>query len=45
VNRSISNIQSIAEESSAGAEQTTKTSEDVAHLSAELQALVGQFKV
>ena len=45
VNSGINSIQCIAEETSAGAEQTTKTSEEVAHLSANLQTLVGQFKV
>jgi len=45
VNRSITSIQDIATETSTGSQQTTKTSEEVANLSANLQMLVGQFKI
>ena len=45
VNRNINNIQHVSEGTSVGAEQTTRTSTEVARLSVHLQSLVQQFKV
>ncbi|MCE2593672.1 methyl-accepting chemotaxis protein [Motilimonas cestriensis] len=45
VSRNIVNIKNVAEETSAGAEQTRITSQEVAKLSSNLQRLVAQFKV
>jgi len=45
VSRNITNIQSIAQETSTGAEEANRTSHEVAQLSSELQKLVAQFKV
>lgn len=45
VSRNISNIRSISEKTSTGAEEANATSHDVAELSSDLQRLVSQFKV
>ncbi|HEC12709.1 MAG TPA: methyl-accepting chemotaxis protein [Acidiferrobacteraceae bacterium] len=45
INRNITSITEIAHETSTGAQQTASASEDLARLGAELQGLVGQFKV
>ena len=45
INRNVVNIGQVAEETSEGAQQTAASSEDLARLGAELQGLVGRFKV
>ncbi len=45
IQRNVINIQRIADETSLGAEQTTNASVELATLSAQLSALVGQFKL
>lgn len=45
INRNISNIALIAEENASSTTQTTETSQSLAQLANELQALVNQFKV
>ncbi len=45
IQRNVINIQTIANETSQGAEQTASASAELANLSAQLSALVGQFKL
>jgi methyl-accepting chemotaxis protein len=45
INRSIVNINQVAEQSAAGAEQTAAASEDLARLADQLKSLVDRFKV
>lgn len=45
INRNITNISGMANETSAGAQQTATASGDLARLGAELQHVVGRFKV
>ncbi|HED16365.1 MAG TPA: methyl-accepting chemotaxis protein [Gammaproteobacteria bacterium] len=45
INRNITNITEMANETTAGAQQTSTASGDLARLGTELQGLVGQFKV
>jgi len=45
IQRNVFNIQEIAEETSAGSDQTRKASEELARLGANLSVLVGQFKI
>ncbi|MFQ5642684.1 MAG: methyl-accepting chemotaxis protein [Thiogranum sp.] len=45
INRNITNISEMASETSTGAQQTATASGDLARLGAELQKVVGQFKV
>ncbi len=45
VQRSVVNIQSISEETSAGTSQTSKASAELAQLSEKLNGLVGQFRI
>ena len=43
--KNVVNIQNIAEETSAGAEQTAQASAELARLGSRLSVLVGQFKL
>ena len=45
INRNVSNIQDISEQTASGAEQTATASADLARLGEQLSDLVGQFKV
>ncbi|MDH4273837.1 MAG: methyl-accepting chemotaxis protein [Gammaproteobacteria bacterium] len=45
INRNIINIRSVADQSSRGAEETTKASETLAQLAVQMQTAVGRFKV
>lgn len=45
INRNVVNIQSISEQTAAGAEQTSTASAELAQLGEQLQRLVGQFRV
>ena len=45
INRNLNNIQTIAEQTAAGAEQTAGSSTELSRLGEELRGLVGQFKV
>ncbi|MFO7603184.1 MAG: methyl-accepting chemotaxis protein [Gammaproteobacteria bacterium] len=45
INKNITSISQISEQTSAGADQTTTASEELARLAADLQRLVGQFKI
>ena len=45
IQRNVINIETIAEETSAGTEQTSNASAELAHLGLRLRTLVGQFKV
>lgn len=45
IQRNVVNIQNIAEETSAGAEQTNNASAELARLGGQLSTLVGQFKI
>jgi methyl-accepting chemotaxis protein len=45
INRNITNINNIAQETAEGAGQTATASEELAGLAMRLQGLVGQFKV
>jgi len=45
IQRNVINIQTIAEETAEGAEQTSQASEEVANLGKQLNVLVGQFRV
>jgi len=45
IQRNVVNIQTIAEETSAGAEQTSQASLEVARLGEQLRAMVSQFKI
>ncbi len=44
INRNVVHITEIAQKTSSGAEQTSAAANELAHLSSNLQALVGQFK-
>ena len=45
MNKNIVNIHSLAQNNATGAAQTTSASEELAQLAAQLQQLVGQFKI
>lgn len=45
INRNIVTVSEIAEQTSVGSQQTAATSEELAQLAAQLQSLVGQFRV
>jgi len=45
INRNISNISQVAEQNTENANQTSRASEELAHLASELQSLVAQFKL
>ena len=45
INRNITNIQMVSEETTEGVEQTARASQEVATLSADLQKLMSNFKV
>lgn len=45
INRNIVNISHVAERNAENAQQTSRASEDLAHLATELQTLVSQFKI
>ena len=45
INKNIVNISQVADQNTENAEQTSKASEELAHLASELQNLVAQFKV
>lgn len=45
MNKNIINIHSLAESNASGAAQTTSASAELAKLAAQLQQLVGQFKI
>ncbi len=45
INRNIVNISQVADQNSENSMQTSKASEELAHLASELQSLVAQFKV
>ena len=45
INRNVVSISQVADESAGGAEQTTRTSEELANLATDLQRMVAKFKV
>jgi methyl-accepting chemotaxis protein len=45
INRNISTISGVAEQNTGNAAQTSRASEELAHLASELQTLVAQFKI
>ncbi len=45
INRNVSSISQISEQTATGSEQTTNAANDLAHLASDLQGLVSQFKI